>query len=141
MKKMTFWSMMMLVAMIMPLVACGSDDDDATDGDLVKKAVGVWMCTQSTDKTAKGSYDGLMVGKEVRINANGTYSSTSSSFGHTGTYTIKGNQITAKNSTGDTFVVTVSISGDRMTWNGTSSTGVTFRYVFTRETGAEWVFK
>ncbi len=41
-------------------------------------------------------------------------------------------QITAKSSAG-TFVVTVTISGNKMTWNGTASNGVTFHYVFQRE--------
>ncbi|MBQ8715340.1 MAG: lipocalin family protein [Prevotella sp.] len=54
----------------------------------------------------------------VTIKNNGTYTSTASTFGYSGTYTISGNSITAKSDSGDTFVVTVTISGDKMTWNG-----------------------
>ena len=128
----------MLMAIALPLiVACGSDgdndDDGSRDSELVTKAVGTWMCTQSTDSFDGKSYDGMMVGKEVTINSNGTYTSTSSTFGYNGTYSIKGNTITAKSKGGATFVVTVSISGDKMTWNGTASNGTTFQYVFARE--------
>lgn len=136
MKKIKFWSMMMLVAMMMSLVvACGDDgDDDGSRGDeLRSKAVGTWMCTKSTDSAQGKSYDGLMVGKQVTIKADGTYTSTASTFGYSGSYTIKGNTITAKSKDGSTFVVTVTISGDKMTWNGTASNGTTFHYVFTRE--------
>jgi hypothetical protein len=126
--------MLMLVVLLMPLtMSCSSDDDGAKGEDLVKQAVGTWMCTKSTDSAAGQSYDGLMVGKQVTINANGTYTSTASSFGYSGTYTISGNKITAKSSSGATFVVNVSISGDTMTWNGTASNGTSFRYIFIRE--------
>ena len=137
MKQLKIWSMMMLMAMALPLmVACGGDDgndDGSRDTELIKKAVGKWMCTESTDSYQGQTYSGLLVGKEIAIYANGTYTSTSSSFGHSGTYAVKGNTITAKNQAGDTFMVTVGINGDQMVWNGTSSTGVTFRYVFIRE--------
>ncbi len=134
MKRLKIWSMMLFAVMMPVLTSCSSDSDDgAKDSELVKQAVGTWMCTKSTDSAVGQSYDGLLVGKQITIKADGTYTSTASSFGYRGTYSIKGNQITAKSSSGDTFVVTVSISGDRMTWNGTSSTGVTFYYVFTRE--------
>ena len=135
MKQLKIWSMMLMV-MAMPLmVACGSDDsndDGARDEKLVAEAVGTWMCIQSTDSQGGYSAEGLMVGKEVTIRKDGTFTSTSSSFGTSGTYTISGNQITARSSAG-TFVVNVTISGDKMTWNGTASNGVTFRYVFQRE--------
>lgn len=134
MKKLRFLSILTLMVMAMPLlVACGDDDDNGPSGnELVSKAVGTWMCVESTDAAQGYSYDGLMVGKEVTIKADGTYTSTAPTFGYSGTYTISGNQITAKSSSG-TFVVTVSISGNRMTWSGTASNGTTFRYVFTKE--------
>lgn len=126
--------MMMLVAVMSMMMGCSSDDDnEAQDGDLVKQAVGTWMCTSSTDSSMGRSVDGLMVGKQVTIKSDGTYTSTAPTFGYSGTYTINGNTITAKNSSGDTFVVNVSVSGDKMTWTGTASNGVTFKYVFVRE--------
>ena len=134
MKQLKFLSMMMLVAVMSMMMGCSSDDDnEAQDGDLVKQAVGTWMCTSSTDSSMGRSVDGLMVGKQVTIKSDGTYTSTAPTFGYSGTYTINGNTITAKNSSGDTFVVNVSVSGDKMTWTGTASNGVTFKYVFVRE--------
>lgn len=136
MKNETIWSKLMIVVMMsLMLVSCGGDDsDDGSRGnELVTKAVGTWMCTSSTDSARGASVDGLMVGKQITINNNGTYTSTASTFGYSGTYTIKGNSITAKSDNGDTFVVTVTISGDKMTWNGTASNGTSFHYVFIRE--------
>ena len=135
MNKLRIWSMMMLVAMMMPLVAsCSKDSDDSPqDGELISQAVGTWMCTASRDTQTNGlSYDGLMLGKQITIKSDGTFTSTAPTFGYTGTYTVSGNKITARSSSG-TFVVTVSIKGDTMTWNGTASNGVRFNYTFVRE--------
>ena len=135
MNKLRIWSMMMLVAMMLPLVAsCSKDSDDsAQDGELISQAGGTWMCTASRDTQTNGlSYDGLMLGKQITIKSDGTFTSTAPTFGYTGTYTVSGNKITAKSSSG-TFVVTVSIKGDTMTWNGTASNGVRFNYTFVRE--------
>lgn len=136
MKQLKIWSMMILMLMAMPImVACSNDDkiDDGARGEnLVAEAVGTWMCIQSTDSQGSYSVDGLMVGKEVTIKSNGTFTSTSPTFGATGTYSVSGNQITARSSAG-TFVVTVTISGNKMTWKGTASNGTTFHYVFQRE--------
>lgn len=124
-----------LLAMVaLPMsVACSSDSEEDEVFD-INKAYGTWMCIQSTDSYQGHSQNGLLVGAQITINKGGTYSSTASSFGRTGTYTYTGNQITARSSSGDTFVVTVSINGDKMTWSGTASTGVSFKYVFQKET-------
>ena len=135
--KINFLSIVMLLVLFFPLmVACGGDDNEGSsynDSDLISRAVGTWMCTQSTDISQGEIYQGIMVGKEITINADGTYTSTAQSFGYTGTYTINGNIITAKSNNGSTFVFTVSISGDKMTWDGTASNGVTFNYIFIKE--------
>jgi hypothetical protein len=117
------------------LISCGDDNGNssASGDNLISQAVGTWMCTQSTDTQQGNSYSGMMVGKEVSIFANGTYTSTGASFGYSGTYSVSGNKITAHSDNGGTFVITVNISGDRMEWNGTASNGVTFRYIFERE--------
>lgn len=120
------------------LISCGDDNGNssASGDNLISQAVGTWMCTQSTDTQQGNSYSGMMVGKEVSIFANGTYTSTGASFGYSGTYSVSGNKITAHSDNGGTFVITVNISGDRMEWNGTASNGVTFRYIFERESSS-----
>lgn len=131
----SIWRMMfLLLAMPLMMVACGndSDDDGLKDAELKTQAKGRWMCTESTDTSDGYTSKGLMVGKEVFIYANGTYTSTAPSFGTKGTYTVNGNKITAYSSSGGSFVITVTVSGDRMTWNGTANNGVTFRYQFVR---------
>ena len=137
MKKISFLSIMMLVLMAMPLfVSCGSDDDNddgARDSQLVAEVSGTWMCVESTD-TQQSGYElkNLIVGKEVTIKKDGTFTSNAPSFGKSGTFTVSGNSITAKSEVG-TFVVTVTVSGNKMTWDGTASNGVKFHYVFQRE--------
>lgn len=128
----------MLFLLTIPLMmSCGGDDEgeggSETGSDLINKAIGTWMCTQSKDTGLGQTYNGLMVGKEVTIKADGTYTSTDQSFGYTGNYTVNGNKITARSNDGSTFVITVTVRGDQMTWDGTASNGVTFKYVFVRE--------
>lgn len=115
--------------------SCSSDntDDGLSGNELVTEVIGTWMCTDSEDSFMGYLVKGEMVGKEVTINRNGTYTSTAPSFGYSGTYTVKGNSVTAKSSDGNTFMITVSVHGDRMTWNGTASVGTTFKYTFVRE--------
>lgn len=139
MMKKDFFCMMtvMLVAMMsVSVMSCGGDSVDGpgiSGQELKNQAIGTWMCTQSTDEAQGNTYNGLMVGKQVTIYDNGTYTSTASSFGYTGTYSISGNTITAKSNQGTTFVISVSIRGNNMTWQGTTSNGVTFNYVFMKE--------
>ncbi len=135
MNNLKIWSMMMLMAMMLPLAtSCSKDNEEsAKDTELISLAIGTWMCTESRDTQQNGIYyDGLMVGKQITIKSDGTFTSTAPSFGYSGTYTVSGNKITAKSSSG-TFVVTVSVKGDIMTWNGTASNGVRFNYTFVRE--------
>lgn len=136
-KQLLLLTMMLLpmMAMMSVLSACSSDDDDTID---INEAAGLWMCTQSKDTYQGKTYDGLLVGAEIYIMNNGTYTSTASTFGNKGTYVLSGNQITAKSSAG-TFVVTAKVKGDKMTWDGTSSTGVSFEYVFQREEDSGYV--
>lgn len=124
----------LFAAIVMTAVVSCSSDDVENGPFNINDAIGTWMCIQSTDSYMGQSQDGILVGKEITVNKGGTYTSTSYEFGYNGTYTYTGNKITAKNSRGDTFVVTASVSGDKMTWKGTASTGVSFHYVFQKET-------
>ena len=136
MKNLKILSIMLTILMIPLMVSCGDNDekDNTPSGDdLIIKASGTWMCTQSLDTQNGQSYQGLMVGKEIIINPNGTYTSTASTFGYSGTYTVSGNTITARSNAGGSFLITVTINGNRMTWDGTANNGVSFRYIFERE--------
>ena len=136
MKQFKLLSMLLAILMVPMMVSCGGDDekdDNPSGDDLIIKASGTWMCTQSVDTQGSNTFQGLMVGKEITINPNGTYTSTAPTFGYSGTYTVSGNKITAHSDAGGKFLINVSISGDRMTWEGTASNGVSFRYIFERE--------
>ena len=91
------------------------------------------MCVESYDTSYGETYSGLLVGAQITIKSDGTYTSTASSFGASGTYVINQNTITARNNRNETFVVSVTIKGNSMKWEGTSSTGVKFKYTFKKE--------
>lgn len=134
MKRKSFLRVMtiMLVSTLgLGLSSCSKDDENVEPLNIAD-AVGTWMCVESSDTSYGETYDGLLVGAQITINSNGTYTSTASSFGTTGSYVVNENTITARNKRGDTFVVKVTIKDNRMTWEGTASTGVKFRYLFNR---------
>ncbi len=90
----------LFILMLLPIVAMSQTLNDY---------VGVWEIISSTDKVGSKTYTGLMVGETMTINANGTYSSSSSDIGKTGTYTLNGNNIKAKSSSGQTIDATLSL--------------------------------
>ena len=87
MKKFDFYSTLLLMFTLFLLVsACGGDDAGGNNGgsngsNLINQAVGIWMCVESTDAQSGTTMSNLMVGKEVEIKNDGTYTSTASSFG------------------------------------------------------------
>ena len=129
MKKL-FFILLALSAITFVVTSCSDDDDNDLNLD---KIVGKWMCVKSTDTYQGTTVEGLLVGAQVVINANGTYSSTAESFGKTGTYVYNGETFTAKNTNGETFIIKAMVHNNDMNWEGTSSTGVSFNYSFKRE--------
>ena len=122
----------MLVVSVTAMVftSCSSDDDgDGSKGFDVQEVFGTWTCTASIDKEDGQTITGYMVGKTITIKEDGKFTSTSSSIGN-GTWLFNANQITATNTSGDTFYITLVVSGNTMKWNGTSSQGVSFNYTW-----------
>ena len=122
----------MLVVSVTAMVftSCSSDDDgDGSKGFDVQEVLGTWTCTASIDKMDGQTITGYMVDKTITIKEDGKFTSTSSSIGN-GTWVLNGNQITATNTSGDTFYITLVVSGNTMKWNGTSSQGVSFNYTW-----------
>lgn len=122
----------MLVSTLSLVFSSCSKDDENEKPLNVADAIGTWMCVESTDTSYGQAHSGLLVGAQITIKSDGTYTSTASSFGATGTYVVNENTITARNNSGDTFVVKVTIKDNRMVWEGTASTGVKFKYVFNK---------
>lgn len=133
MKANKIWSILaMLVVSVtmMFFTACSSDDDGDGSKDInVQEVVGTWTCTASTDYVNGKPITGYMVGESITISADGKFSSTTSSIGN-GTWELNGNQISAKNTYGDTFSATLIVSGNTMKWSGTSSQGISFNYTW-----------
>lgn len=131
MKTNKFWSILvMLVVSVTAMVftSCSSDDDGSKGFD-VQEVLGTWTCTASTDKVGGQTITGYMVGKTITFKENCQFTSTASSIGN-GTWLFNANQITATNTSGDTFYITLVVSGNTMKWNGTSSQGVSFNYTW-----------
>lgn len=112
------------------LISCGDEIGDEPVN--VKDCIGTWMCIQSTDNAFGKSVDGLLVGKEITLNENGTFTSTAASIGTSGVWTLNGNEATAKSDAG-TFILKIAVSGSTMKWEGTANNGVKFKYTFRKE--------
>ena len=122
--------MMLAMVMMLMITACG-DDNDSNEPVDVKKAVGTWYCISSVDKSGNYSVESLFVGQQVTVKENGTYTSTSTSFGTSGTYVVSGSNIIVTTNSNRRFVVRVTFPGNTMKWEG-SGEGVSFTYVFSR---------
>ncbi len=125
------WSiltMLVLSVTAMFFMSCSSDDDGSKDIN-IQEVVGTWICTASTDNMNGKPITGYMVGESITISENGKFYSTSSSIGN-GIWVLNGNKISAKNTYGDTFSATLTVKGNTMKWNGTSSLGVSFNYTW-----------
>ena len=133
MKANKIWGILvMLVVLVTAVVftSCSSDDDGDGSKDInAQEVFGTWTCTASIDKKDGQTITGYMVDKTITIKEDGQFTSTSSSIGN-GTWVLNGNQITATNTSGDTFYITLVVSGNTMKWNGTSSQGVSFNYTW-----------
>lgn len=117
------------------IISCGDDDDKTPTitQKNVEDSIGTWMCTSSYDTYQGKTYEGLLVGAQIVIKSDGTYTSTADSFGYSGRYVINEDNIIATNNRGETFVVVAQVNGNKMVWQGTSSRGVSFTYTFARE--------
>ena len=125
-------SILLLLLGVSLFASCKGDDEFSDDIINVKDVVGTWMCTESIDTFMGTSTKGLLVGKEVTLYENGTFTSTGETIGSMGTWTLQGNQVTAKSTSG-TFVLKVAVSGSTMKWEGTANNGVNFKYTFRKE--------
>lgn len=122
--------MLVMSVTVMFFMSCSSDDDGDGSKDInVQEVVGTWTCTASTDKVDGKSITGYMVGESIIITEEGKFYSTTSSIGN-GTWELIGNKISAKNTYGETFSVTIVVSGDKMKWSVSSSQGVSFNYTW-----------
>lgn len=129
-KILSILTMLVVSVTVMLFTSCSSDDDEDGSKDInVQEVVGTWTCTASTDKVDGKSITGYMVGESIIITEEGKFYSTTSSIGN-GTWELIGNKISAKNTYGDTFSITIVISGNKMKWSGSSSQGVSFNYTW-----------
>ena len=136
MKRMFLMAMMALV--MCGLAACSSSDDENGGQPVdLSKTVGTWVCTSSQDwwETEKGSGSATdaMKGVTLTIGSDGTYKSSSSSFGLSGLWSVSGSSFSAKSSSGRVISGTLSVSGSSMRLRGSTADGYSFDYSFEKE--------
>lgn len=136
MKKMFLMAMMAVV--MCGLAACSSNDDENGGQPVdLSKTVGTWVCTSSQDwwdtENGSGSATDAMKGVKLTIGSDGTYKSSSSSFGLKGQWSVSGSSFSAKSSSGRVIGGTVSVGGSSMRLKGSTADGYSFDYSFEKE--------
>ena len=116
MKKLTFWSVLMLMVMALStMVACGSDDNDDSTGSISQsQLIGTWYTVSDGwilefTSTQVSQYEFAGVPGSYKLNT--IYVLTEN-------YTIKGNKIVSDKGE----IATVSINGNTMTVSGNGQT-------------------
>lgn len=131
MEKIKNFSVAILMAFVsVCFLACSKSSDDPVD---VASVVGSWVCIASTDSWDGGSTTGYMVDEVLTVKSDGTYQSTSSSMGLSGTWTLTGNSFSAKSSSGRIFNASVSVSSTTLQMNGSTNDGYKFNYTFKKK--------
>lgn len=134
MKKVFF---ILMSVLCMSLTACSSDDDNDVQVDDLSKMVGTWVCTSSYDSwvtdNGSGNATDVMKGVTLTVNADGTYSSSSSSFGLKGQWNVQGGTFSAKSSSGRVMSGQVTMNGNTIRLKGSTTDGYSFDYRFARQ--------
>ena len=105
--------------------SCNKDEKESRMED-ISKAVGTWSCIRSTETYQGVNQEDLVVDGKVCINMDGTYTSTIEAIGYKGTYSYDGKRIEVTKSSGESFMIEISINNRRMTWRGIYKNGTSF---------------
>jgi len=124
--------LMAIFACTFTFCACSSDDDEPTSADITL-AYGTWVCTSSTDTNGSDYLKDLFVGETLTINSDKTYTSSSSSIGRTGTWSVSGNTFIATSSTGKSVSATFAVNSTMLKLSGKASNGYSFDYTFSKK--------
>ncbi len=90
---------------------------------------GLWECVSSLDQNDSEKYEDLIKGESLTILSSGTYYSSSSILGESGSYSVDGNTFTATTVSGDYYYAVFSIKDGFLTLTGNAN-GFDFTYVF-----------
>ncbi len=129
-----FWSCLtILVLSVASFVfsSCNKDEEESR-AEEIGKAVGTWICISSTETYQGVKQEDFVVDGKVCINMDGTYTSTIEAIGFKGTYSYDGKRIEVTKSSGESFIIEISINNRRMTWRGTYNDGTSFQYIFNK---------
>lgn len=95
--------------------------------------VGVWKCTSSTSTYKGGTYTDVLKGETLTINSDGTFKSTTSYIGKSGTWLQKDNTLFVSSTDGGNIFLDFTLSATTLIVKGSNDTGESFDCTFVKE--------
>ena len=95
--------------------------------------VGIWKCTSSTSTYKGNTYTDVLKGETLTINSDGTFTSTTSYIGKSGTWSQKDNTLYVSSNDGGNIVLDFTLSASKLDVRGSNDSGETFNCTFTKE--------
>lgn len=95
--------------------------------------VGVWKCTSSTSTYKGGTYADVLKGETLTIYSNGTFNSTTSWIGKSGTWSQKDNILYVSSPDGGNITLEFTLSSTTLKVKGTNDAGESFDCTFVKE--------
>ena len=104
-----------------------------TGKQLENTLVGTWKCSSSTTTFHGATYTDYLKNTLLTVNADGTFTSTSSDIGKSGTWKQTNDTITLSSTDGGIVTLSFSLNYNTLTVQGNNSKGETFECVFIRQ--------
>ena len=95
--------------------------------------IGTWKCTSSTTTFHGGTYTDVLKGETMTINYDGTFTSTTSYIGKSGTWSKNGNTLYVKSTDGGNITLDFTLSLTTLVVKGSNDAGETFDCTFTKQ--------
>lgn len=104
-----------------------------TGNDGTPTLVGVWKCTSSISTYKGGTYTDVLKGESLTINSDGTFKSTTSYIGKSGTWSQKDNTLYVSSADGGNITLDFTLSATTLTVKGSNDSGESFDCTFVKE--------
>lgn len=104
-----------------------------TNNNSAPTLVSVWRCSSSTTTYKGSTYSDVLKGETLTINQDGTFKSTSSYIGKSGTWTQKENILYVSSTDGGNITLEFTLSSTILIAKGTNDAGESFDCTFVKE--------
>ena len=101
--------------------------------DSVTTLVGIWKCTSSITTFKGGTYTDVLKGETLTINSDGTFKSTTSHIGKSGTWLQKDNTLYVSSTDGGKITLEFLLSATTLEVKGSNDAGESFNCTFVKE--------